>query len=128
MVIYCSFALKINLTFSFEKSDKNFMEWNNLFSTGGVFVIKEFDAAIHPELVKDIISLAYLGSNYIRNDQNYLMNYFKGEYATLPYIDFTKVFIAQAEEDRCRKNIIKLTFMCVKDYKNNVFEVSIIFT
>ncbi len=124
------------------------LPFESLFSKGGVFVIDEFDAAIHPELVKGIISLfndpsvningaqliftthnpiylnnqifrrdqikfvekdkdtyesiiyslADFGSTDVRNDQNYLINYFKGKYGTLPYIDFAKVFTSQEEE------------------------------
>lgn len=126
------------------------LPFESLFSKGGVFVIDEFDAAIHPELVKGIISLfndssintngaqliftthnpiylnnqifrrdqikfvekdkdtfesiiyslADFGSTDVRNDQNYLINYFKGKYGTLPYIDFAKVFVEPVEEDQ----------------------------
>ncbi|HYE81303.1 MAG TPA: ATP-binding protein [Clostridia bacterium] len=115
--------------------------FENLFAKGGIFVLDEFDAAIHPELIKGIIalfndqtvnkkgaqliftthnpiylsnkifrrdqikfvekdkdtfestiySLADFGSTDVRNDQNYLLNYFKGKYGTLPYIDFSKL-------------------------------------
>lgn len=125
------------------------LPFESLFSKGGIFVIDEFDAAIHPELVKGIISLfndpsfnangaqliftthnpiylnnqifrrdqikfvekdkdtfesiiyslADFGSTDVRNDQNYLINYFKGKYGTLPYIDFAKVFSSQEEEE-----------------------------
>lgn len=121
--------------------------FKNLFSKGGIFVLDEFDAAIHPELVKSIIalfndqstnhagaqliftthnpiylnnkifrrdqinfvekdrdtyestiySLADFGSTEVRNDQNYLLNYFKRKYGALPYIDFSKL-IADAKE------------------------------
>jgi AAA15 family ATPase/GTPase len=124
------------------------LPFESLFSKGGVFVIDEFDAAIHPELVKGIISLfndsslntsgsqliftthnpiylnnqifrrdqikfvekdkdtfesiiyslADFGSTDVRNDQNYLLNYFKGKYGTLPYIDFAKLFVSSVEE------------------------------
>lgn len=123
--------------------------FENLFSKGGIFVLDEFDAAIHPELIKGIIalfndqsvnkkgaqliftthnpiylnnkifrrdqikfvekdkdtyesmiySLADFGSTDVRNDQNYLLNYFKGKYGTLPYIDFSKLFTDEARED-----------------------------
>ena len=112
-----------------------------LFNAGGVFVFDEFDAAIHPELVKGIISifndqdtnlngaqlvftthnpiylnnrifrrdqirfvekdpstyksviysLADLGSEEVRNDHNFLLNYFKGNYGALPFMDFSKL-------------------------------------
>ncbi|MDD3173707.1 MAG: AAA family ATPase, partial [Herbinix sp.] len=125
------------------------LPFESLFTKGGVFVIDEFDAAIHPELVKGIISLfnnqalnksgaqliftthnpiylnnqifrrdqikfvekdkdtyesiifslADFGSTDVRNDQNYLLNYFKGKYGALPYIDFAKVFVPNAEEE-----------------------------
>jgi uncharacterized protein len=113
--------------------------FERLFSNGGVFVIDEFDAAIHPELTKGVIalfndievnqngaqlvftthnpiyldnkmfrrdqirfvekdkdthesviySLADFGSEAVRNDHNYLINYFKGNYGALPFLDFS---------------------------------------
>lgn len=122
--------------------------FETLFASGGVFVLDEFDAAIHPELIKGIIalfndqsanksgaqlvftthnpiylsnkifrrdqikfvekdkdsyestihSLADFGATDVRNDENYLLNYFKGKYSALPYIDFSKLF-AKAEEE-----------------------------
>lgn len=121
--------------------------FETLFTRGGIFVLDEFDAAIHPELIKGIIalfndqsinkngaqliftthnpiylnnkifrrdqikfiekdkdtfestiySLADFGSTDVRNDHNYLLNYFKGKYGTLPYIDFSKLFIRKAK-------------------------------
>ena len=123
--------------------------FESLFAKGGIFVLDEFDAAIHPELIKGIIalfndqslnkegaqltftthnpiylnnkifrrdqikfvekdkdtfestiySLADFGSTDVRNDQNYLLNYFKGKYSTLPYIDFSKLFNKEAKEE-----------------------------
>lgn len=123
--------------------------FETLFTKGGLFVLDEFDAAIHPELIKGIIalfndqsvnkkgaqliftthnpiylnnkifrrdqikfvekdkdtfestiySLADFGSTDVRNDQNYLINYFKGKYGTLPYIDFSKLFSVEAKEE-----------------------------
>ena len=111
------------------------------FKEGCSFIFDEFDAALHPEIVKGIISvfhnqeintngsqliftthnpiylnnkifrrdqilftekdknsfestlysLADFGSVDVRNDENYLINYFKGKYSTLPYIDFAKI-------------------------------------
>ncbi len=115
--------------------------FERLFAKGGVFVIDEFDAAIHPELIKGITalfndpevnkqgaqliftthnpiylnnrmfrrdqiqfvekdkdtfestiySLADFGSEAVRNDHNFLINYFKGQYGALPFIDFSKL-------------------------------------
>jgi AAA15 family ATPase/GTPase len=123
--------------------------FENLFKKGGIFVLDEFDAAIHPELIKGVIalfndqsvnkrgaqliftthnpiylsnkifrrdqikfvekdkdtfestiySLADFGATDVRNDQNYLLNYFKGKYGTLPYIDFSKLFNKEAKEE-----------------------------
>lgn len=117
--------------------------FQTFFQKGGVFIIDEFDAALHPELVKGIISLfnnqkynhagaqlvfsthnpiylnnkifrrdqilfvekdktsyestlyslADFGSVDVRNDENYLINYFKGKYSSLPFIDFSKLLI-----------------------------------
>ena len=115
--------------------------FESIFTTGGVFVLDEFDAAIHPELIKGIIALfndrvvnthqaqliftthnpiylnnkifrrdqirfvekdketfdsslytlADFGSVNVRNDQNYLINYFKGNYGALPFTDFSQL-------------------------------------
>ena len=115
--------------------------FEKLFKSGGVFVLDEFDAAIHPELIKGILalfndseinkdgaqlvftthnpiylnnrifrrdqirfvekdqdsfesaiySLADFGSEEVRNDHNYLINYFKGNYGALPFIDFSSL-------------------------------------
>lgn len=109
------------------------------FEEGGILIMDEFDNALHPEIVKGIISLfsdqklnkngaqliftthnpiylnnkifrrdqiifiekdpesyrsalytlADFGSEEVRNDENYLTNYFKGKYSSLPYIDFS---------------------------------------
>jgi AAA15 family ATPase/GTPase len=123
--------------------------FEHLFSTGGVFIVDEFDAAIHPELIKGIIalfnnpeinkmgaqliftthnpiylnnkifrrdqirfvekdkhtyesviySLADFGSEEVRNDHNYLINYFKGNYGALPFIDFSKLLNPNNSEE-----------------------------
>jgi len=115
--------------------------FEKLFKSGGVFILDEFDAAIHPELIKGILSLfndsdinksnaqliftthnpiylnnkifrrdqirfvekdtdsfesviyslADFGAKEVRNDHNYLINYFKGNYGALPFIDFSKL-------------------------------------
>lgn len=120
-----------------------------LFAKGGVFVVDEFDAALHPELVKGIISLfnnpeinkmgaqliftthnpiylsnkifrrdqirfvekdketyqstlyslADFGSADVRNDENFLINYFKGKYSSLPYIDFAAILKTVKDDD-----------------------------
>jgi len=122
--------------------------FGKLFTSGGVFMLDEFDSAIHPEIIKGIISLfnnqelnkagaqliftthnpIYLnnsifrrdqiffvekdsetyesaiyslsdfGSKEVRNDHNYLLNYFKGNYGALPSVDFSKVLNQLCEE------------------------------
>lgn len=124
--------------------------FENMFKSGGVFVLDEFDSAIHPELVKGILaifnnseinksgaqliftthnpiylnnkifrrdqirfvekdkdsyesilySLADFGSETVRNDHNYLINYFKGNYGALPFIDFSTLL----KEDKDTEN------------------------
>ncbi len=121
--------------------------FQTLFHRGGILVVDEFDAALHPELVKGIISLfnnqeinsenaqliftthnpiylsnkifrrdqirfvekdketykstlyslADFGSTDVRNDENFLINYFKGKYSSLPYIDFAAIL--KSKED-----------------------------
>ena len=39
-----------------------------------------------------VYTLADFGSTDVRNDENYLINYFKGKYSSLPYIDFSSLF------------------------------------
>ncbi|KJS88026.1 MAG: abortive infection protein [Peptococcaceae bacterium BICA1-8] len=123
--------------------------FETIFASGGVFVLDEFDAAIHPELIKGILalfndqtvntngaqliftthnpiylnnkifrrdqirfvekdkdtfvsaiySLADFGSVDVRNDHNYLINYFKGKYGALPFIDFTKLLITDNSKE-----------------------------
>ncbi|NDL67895.1 AAA family ATPase [Anaerotalea alkaliphila] len=122
--------------------------FEKLFKSGGVFVLDEFDAAIHPELIKGILalfndsdlnkagaqliftthnpiylnnkifrrdqirfvekdtdsyesviySLADFGAEEVRNDHNYLINYFKGNYGALPFIDFSKLLNQNSSE------------------------------
>lgn len=122
--------------------------FEQIFSSGGVLILDEFDAAIHPELIKGILalfnnndvnkagaqliftthnpiylnnkifrrdqirfiekdkdtyesviySLADFGSEEVRNDHNYLINYFKGNYGALPFIDFTNLLSQHNEE------------------------------
>lgn len=117
------------------------ISFERIFNLGGTFVLDEFDSAIHPELIKGIISLfndqdtnkngaqliftthnpiylnykmfrrdqikfvekdkdsfssviyslADFGSEEVRNDHNYLINYFKGNYGALPFIDFSRL-------------------------------------
>jgi AAA15 family ATPase/GTPase len=123
--------------------------FEKLFKSGGVFVLDEFDAAIHPELIKGILalfndsdlnkagaqliftthnpiylnnkifrrdqilfvekdtdlyesviySLADFGSEEVRNDHNFLINYFKGNYGALPFIDFSKLLNSNSGEE-----------------------------
>lgn len=122
--------------------------FEKIFKSGGVFVLDEFDAAIHPELIKGILalfndsdlnragaqliftthnpiylnnmifrrdqirfvekdtdsyesviySLADFGAEIVRNDHNYLINYFKGNYGALPFIDFSKLLNKSSSE------------------------------
>ncbi len=121
--------------------------FEKLFKAGGVFVIDEFDAAIHPEIIKGILavfndselnkagaqliftthnpiylnnkifrrdqirfvekdsdsyqsaifSLADFGSEEVRNDHNFLINYLKGNYGAIPFIDFSKLLNSHSD-------------------------------
>lgn len=123
--------------------------FKNLFKSGGVFILDEFDAAIHPELIKGILalfndsdlnkggaqlvftthnpiylnnkilrrdqirfvekdtdsyesviySLADFGAEEVRNDHNFLINYFKGNYGALPFINFSKLLNQNSSEE-----------------------------
>ena len=123
--------------------------FEKIFRSGGVFILDEFDAAIHPELIKGILalfndsdlnktnaqliftthnpiylnnkifrrdqirfvekdtdsyesviySLADFGAEEVRNDHNYLINYFKGNYGALPFIDFSKLLNQNGSEE-----------------------------
>lgn len=122
--------------------------FQNFFSLGCVFLMDEFDASLHPEIVKGIIALfhdpefnkngsqliftthnpiylnnkifrrdqimfvekdkenfqseiytlADFGSTEVRNDENYLINYFKGKYSSMPYIDFSSLISQEDDE------------------------------
>ena len=121
-----------------------------IFEDGGTLVMDEFDNALHPEIVKGIISLfndqdlnkkgsqliftthnpiflnnkifrrdqiifiekdsesyrsalhtlADFGSEEVRNDENYMINYFKGKYSSMPYIDFSILLKKKVNEKR----------------------------
>jgi len=125
------------------------LPFNDLFKAGGVFILDEFDAAIHPEMIKGILalfndrelnqagaqliftthnpiylnnqifrrdqirfvekdsdtfesilySLADFGSEEVRNDHNYLINYFKGNYGALPFIDFSTLLVDKENKE-----------------------------
>ena len=55
-----------------------------------LFVEKDFD--VYESALYSLASFGSSGTNGVRNDENYLINYFKGKYSTLPYIDFAKIF------------------------------------
>lgn len=46
----------------------------------------------------EIYTLADFGSTEVRNDENYLINYFKGKYSSMPYIDFSSVISQEDDE------------------------------
>jgi AAA15 family ATPase/GTPase len=125
------------------------LPFNGLVKAGGVFILDEFDAAIHPEMIKGILalfndrelnqagaqliftthnpiylnnqifrrdqirfvekdsdtyesilySLADFGSEEVRNDHNYLINYFKGNYGALPFIDFSTLLVDEENKE-----------------------------
>lgn len=123
--------------------------FQKIFNEGGTLIMDEFDNALHPEIVKGIISmfgdqdlnidgaqliftthnpiflnnkifrrdqiifiekdsesyrsvlytLADFGSEEVRNDENYLINYFKGKYSSMPYIDFSALLKREAGDE-----------------------------
>lgn len=125
------------------------LPFNGLVKAGGVFILDEFDTAIHPEMIKGILalfndrelnqagaqliftthnpiylnnqifrrdqirfvekdsdtyesilySLADFGSEEVRNDHNYLINYFKGNYGALPFIDFSTLLVDEENKE-----------------------------
>lgn len=46
----------------------------------------------------EIYTLADFSSTEVRNDENYLINYFKGKYSSMPYIDFSSVISQEDDE------------------------------
>lgn len=44
-----------------------------------------------------LYTLADFGSIDVRNDENYLINYFRGKYSSMPYIDFRTIFKDNSE-------------------------------
>ncbi len=81
LIVVSDFTLKkTNLTFSAaDMPDKDFLAWNRTLDS--------------------FVKNADFGSTNVRNDQNYLLNYFKGKYGTLPYIDFCRLFAKGTEEE-----------------------------
>lgn len=43
----------------------------------------------------EVYTLADFGSTEVRNDENYLINYFKGKYTSMPYIDFFSLIVPE---------------------------------
>lgn len=60
---------------------------NKLFRRDQIFFVEKDSSSYQ----SDLYSLADFGSAEVRNDENYMINYFKGKYATLPYIDFSEI-------------------------------------
>ena len=46
-----------------------------------------------------LYTLADFGSEEVRNDENYLINYFKGKYSSMPYIDFSVLLKKEATDE-----------------------------
>lgn len=66
---------------------------NKIFRRDQILFVEK-DAEVYESAV---YSLADFGSEDVRNDHNYLINYFKGKYSTLPFIDFLKLFEIKGE-------------------------------
>lgn len=60
---------------------------NKLFRRDQIFFVEKDSSSCK----SDLYTLADFGSTEVRNDENYMINYFKGKYATLPYIDFSEI-------------------------------------
>lgn len=60
---------------------------NKLFRRDQIFFVEKDTVSYK----SDLYSLADFGSTEVRNDENYMINYFKGKYTTLPYIDFSEI-------------------------------------
>ena len=53
-----------------------------------------------PDSFESIIySLADFGSEEVRNDHNFLINYFKGNYGALPFIDFARLLKVDSDKE-----------------------------
>lgn len=59
-----------------------------------MFVEKDSD-----DYSSTIYSLADFGSENVRNDENYMLNYFKGKYGALPFADFSELFNKKGEKN-----------------------------
>lgn len=58
---------------------------NKIFRRDQIMFIEKDSASYRSALY----TLADFGSEEVRNDENYLINYFKGKYSSMPYIDFS---------------------------------------
>ena len=46
-----------------------------------------------------VYALSDFGSVDVRNDENFLINYFKGKYSSLPFIDFSALLKNKVDDD-----------------------------
>ena len=66
---------------------------NKIFRRDQIFFIEKDKNNYHSFLY----SLSDFGSKDVRNDEKYMINYFKGKYASLPFIDFSSLFMDKGE-------------------------------
>ncbi len=68
---------------------------NKLFRRDQIIIIEK-----DPESYRSALyTLADFGSEEVRNDENYIINYFKGKYSSMPYIDFSVLLKKEAAEE-----------------------------
>ena len=58
---------------------------NEIFRRDQIFFVEKDKSSYKSSLY----TLADFGSEEVRNDENYLINYFKGKYCSMPFIDFS---------------------------------------
>lgn len=58
---------------------------NEIFRRDQIFFVEKDKSSYQSTLY----TLADFGSEEVRNDENYLINYFKGKYCSMPFIDFS---------------------------------------
>ena len=80
---------------------KDFKPYNPIYLNNRIFRRDQIRfVEKDPDTYESVIySLADFGSEEVRNDHNYLINYFKGNYGALPFMDFSNLLIKRDREE-----------------------------
>ncbi len=74
---------------------------NKIFRRDQIFIINKDKFSYR----SNICTLADFGSVSVRNDENYMINYLKGKYSSMPYIDFSSLIANNIKADFKMKGV-----------------------